>query len=190
MATPTHTRQWVLQNRPTSEPVLEGQNATFKLVTVAIPALGENQVLVKAKYLSNDAAQRVWINSAEETGRLYIPPVKIGEVMRCFAIAEVIESRSAKFPKGTLVKTRNGWAEYTVQDEANCQAVFDTPGINISHQLGALGIAGLTAYYGLVEIAKTKRGNTVVVSGAAGATGSMAVQVAKKILGCERVGSD
>jgi NADPH-dependent curcumin reductase CurA len=168
--------------------MLDGPNATFKLVNTRLEPLRSSQVLLKAKYFSNDAAQRVWINASKDTGRLYVKPVEIGEVMRCSAIAEVIESRSTKFPKGSLVKTMNGWSEFTVQDEDKCTALLDTPGINVTHQLGALGIGGLTAYYGLVDVAKTSKRDTVVVSGAAGATGSMAVQVAKKIIGCEKVG--
>ncbi|OBT42141.1 hypothetical protein VE00_08303 [Pseudogymnoascus sp. WSF 3629] len=187
MASSIHTRQWVLQNRPTTTPMLDGPNATFKLVNTRLEPLRSSQVLLKAKYFSNDAAQRVWINASKDTGRLYVKPVEIGEVMRCSAIAEVIESRSTKFPKGSLVKTMNGWSEFTVQDEDKCTALLDTPGINVTHQLGALGIGGLTAYYGLVDVAKTSKRDTVVVSGAAGATGSMAVQVAKKIIGCEKV---
>ncbi len=109
--------------------------------------------------------------------------------MRAFALAEVIDSKNPKFKKGDKVIANMGWAEYAVNDPQNLQLqpIQQLEGVNVTHYLGAFGFTGLTAYYGIKEIARAGPGDTVVVSGAAGATGSMVVQIAKKILGCKRV---
>ena len=103
------------------------------------------------------------------------------------SIAEVIESRSAKYSKGDKVRAATGWAEYSVKNEQECQACEDIPGLSVTHYLGAFGLTGLTAYYGTKIVARAAKGDTVVVSGAAGAAGSMVVQIAKKMLGCKKV---
>ena len=103
------------------------------------------------------------------------------------SIAEVIESKSTKYSKGDKVLAATGWAEYSVKNEKEYQACEDIPGLSITHYLGALGLTGLTAYYGTKIIARAGKEDTVVVSGAAGATGSMVVQIAKKMLGCKKV---
>ncbi|KJZ71217.1 hypothetical protein HIM_09360 [Hirsutella minnesotensis 3608] len=184
---PTETRQWVLKTQPLEGIELEGQNAIFKLETVPLPELNEGQVLVKTLYLSNDPAQRVWIAPLENRPRPYIPPVEVGQVMRASSLAEVIASRAESIPKGAMVKTRAGWAEYSVQDVQTVMVMPDPSPLSYTHYLGALGVTGLTAYIGMIEIGKVKSEDVVVVSAAAGATGSMAVQVAKKLLGCKKV---
>lgn len=107
--------------------------------------------------------------------------------MAASGIAEVVESRANHIPKGTLVTAYMGWTEYAVLDAKACTPVEKIPGVAITHFLGALGVPGLTAYYGIKEIVRAGPEDTVVVSGAAGATGSMVVQIAKKLLGCKRV---
>lgn len=110
--------------------------------------------------------------------------------MRARAVAEILESTSsdAKFAKGKLVLASTNWSEYVVLPAKDCQPAPPLPGgLSETHYLGALGLTGLTAYYGLAEVAAAKKDDVVVVSGAAGATGCMVVQIAKKMLGCKRV---
>ncbi|EXJ91279.1 hypothetical protein A1O1_04389 [Capronia coronata CBS 617.96] len=193
-STPTSTRAWIVANYPKGLPtftVPEGDanaNATFKLVERPLPALGPEQVLVKTLFLSNDPAQRVGIEPSIPPERLYTPPVKLNETMSALGLGEVIASTAASLPVGSIVYTRPGWTEYAVLDAAACQPRTPLPnGLSITHYLGAFGGPGLTAYYGLVVIGEAKQGMRVVVSGAAGATGSMVVQVAKNIVGCSQV---
>ena len=186
MTSPTKTRQWLLQNKPEGLPVLEGKDATFKLATADLPELSDGQILLKTLYFSNDPAQRVWISPSVDPDRLYMPPVEVGETMGSFAIAEVIDSK-ASLSQGTLVVARQDWAEYSVQDATACVPIEPVQGLNVTHFIGSLGFPGVTAYYGLTEIVKATKDDAVVVSGAAGATGNMAVQIAKKIIGCKYV---
>lgn len=190
MSGPKETRQWILTNPPTDSTYLSGPNQTFTLHTNPLPALQKDQILVKAIYYSNDPAQRMWITKDQDPKRLYMPPVVPGDVMRARAIAEVVESTSEKFTKGQHCLVGMGWAEYSVENVHNnprLQQFEEIEGLSITHFLGALGMTGTTAYYGLKEVVRTGPGDTVVVSGAAGATGSMVVQIAKKMIGCKRV---
>ena len=187
MSSPTETRQWILTNKPTDLPELSGPNQTFTLKTVSLPSLKDDQVLVKLLYLSNDPAQRGWITKGIDPERLYAPPVAQDAVMSARSIAEVVESKSPKYSKGAKLLANTGWAEYSVQNANNCQLCEDIPGSSVTHYLGAFGMTGLTAYYGTKIIARVGKEDTVVVSGAAGATGSMVVQIAKKMLGCKKV---
>lgn len=187
MSTPTTTRQWILQNKPLEFAVLDGEDPTFRLITADLPQLSENQVLVKTLYFSNDPAQRSWIKRDVIPERLYLPPVNIGSPMSAGGIAEVIESKTPEIPKGTLILAKVDWTEYSVLDAAKCTPIQPLPGLSITHFMGAFGLTGVTAYYGLREIAKVTKDDAVVVSGAAGATGSMAVQIAKKMLGSKYV---
>lgn len=109
--------------------------------------------------------------------RSYIPPVQIGEIMRGGAIARVTASKSSKYPPGTLVQALTGWAEYAYLTEAEIVTVPE--GGKITDALGVLGMTGLTAYFGILDVGKVKAGDFVVVSGAAGATGSVVGQIAK-----------
>ncbi|KAI9727562.1 MAG: hypothetical protein M1828_006504 [Chrysothrix sp. TS-e1954] len=179
-------RQWVLSERPTAMPTYSGPNPTFKLVEISTDALQAGEVLVKPKFYSNDPAQRAWISTVEE-GRLYTTPVQVGERMRARALAEVLESKSEKLKKGQLVSVGTGWVEQCVVKDSECTPVQELPGLSPTHYLGALGMTGVTAYYGLVHIARTQPTDAVVVSGAAGATGSMVVQIAKNLLHCKKV---
>lgn len=171
MSTPTSTRQWILASKPTSKPVFSGPSATFKLETNSLPSLEEGQVLLRTLYLSNDPAQRGWIEKNIEPERLYVPPVQEGDPMRAYGLCEVIESKAPKLSKGTKVVAFPDWSEYAVVDGSKCNPVQEIPGLPITAFLGALGSTGLTAYYGLVHIARAAKEDTVVVSGAAGAAG-------------------
>lgn len=177
----------MLTNKPTDFPELSGPNQTFTLKTASLPELKDDQVLLKSLYISNDPAQRGWITKGVDPERLYTPPVPQGSVMRARSVAEVVETKSSKYNKGNELLATTGWAEYSVQDAKDCQPCEDIPGLSITHYLGAFGLTGLTAYYGIKVIARAGKEDTVVVSGAAGATGSIVVQIAKHMLGCKKV---
>ncbi|KAJ9158004.1 NADP-dependent leukotriene B4 12-hydroxydehydrogenase [Coniochaeta hoffmannii] len=146
--------------------------------------LKPDQVLVENLYLSLDPAMRGWLNDA----RSYVPPVQIGEVMRGGTIARVLASTSANFKEGDLVSTFGPvWTEVLVLPAQQATPVHLPPGAKVTDGLGVLGMTGLTAYFGMTEIGQPKAGETVVVSGAAGATGSVAGQIAK-IAGARVVG--
>jgi NADPH-dependent curcumin reductase len=154
----------------------------FDYVEEAVPELSDGQVLVKILYVSLDPAMRGWMNE----GRSYVPPVQIGEVMRAATAGEVVESKSEKLAVGDSVSGWLGVQEYAVCDE---NAVFkvNAETAPLSNYVGALGMPGMTAYFGLLEVGAPKEGETVVVSGAAGAVGSLVGQIAK-LKGCRVVG--
>ncbi|KAH7056898.1 hypothetical protein B0J12DRAFT_595075 [Macrophomina phaseolina] len=187
---PTSTRQWILANEPNGAPVLSGPSSTFTLITADLPALQDGQVLGRVKYISNDPGQRGFIQNFIPPERMYVPTVPIGSPFRAGVIVEVLASRAPAIAVGqTAMSLHLGlWSEHVVLDAAACQ-VLDAgiPGIPVTHFLGALGAPGLTAYYGVVEVARARPEHTLVVSGAAGATGGMVVQIAKRLLGCARV---
>jgi NADPH-dependent curcumin reductase len=154
----------------------------FDYVEEPIPALEEGQVLVKISYVSLDPAMRGWMND----GRSYVPPVQIGEVMRAATAGQVVESKSDKLAVGDYVSSWLGVQEYAVCDESAAFKV-DTSAVPLATYVGALGMPGITAYFGLLDVGAPKEGETVVVSGAAGAVGSVVGQIAK-LKGCRVVG--
>jgi NADPH-dependent curcumin reductase CurA len=154
----------------------------FDYVEDPLPGLEDGQVLVEIMYVSLDPAMRGWMNE----GRSYVPPVALGEVMRAATAGRVVESNSQKLAAGDYVSGWLGVQEYAVCDE---NAVFkvDTELVPLPTYIGALGMPGVTAYFGLLEVGALKEGETVVVSGAAGAVGSVVGQIAK-LKGCRIVG--
>lgn len=148
----------------------------------AIPAIGEGEILIRNRYISLDPAMRGWMNDVPS----YVPPVQIGEVMRANAIGEVVESKNEHFPVGTIVVGVTGVQEYAKSTEKGLYKV-DNPVLPLPVYLGTLGMPGFTAYFGLLEVGQPKEGETVLVSGAAGAVGSVVGQIAK-IKGCRVVG--
>lgn len=173
-------RQWILSSRPTGM-VSASQ---FEQRVVDVPPLEAGQVLAQTLYLSFDPTQRAWM--AMET---YMPIVELGEPMRAGGIAQVIESRHAKFKPGDIVNTLCNWQEYLVfePDKPGLVPATKMPAHLDPALLLALSLTGLTAYFGLLDIGRPQAGDTVLVSGAAGATGSIVGQIAK-IKGCRVIG--
>lgn len=171
-------RQVTLAARPVGRP----KPTDFKLVTSPVPEPDDGQILVRTLYLSVDPYMRGRMNARKS----YAEPVEIGEVMTGEVVAEVVESRHAKYEAGDIVAARLGWQEYALADARDLRKV-DASLAPVSTALGVLGMPGLTAYFGLLEIGKPVSGDTVVVSGAAGAVGSTVGQIAK-IKGCNVVG--
>src|SRR5919201_1276832 len=177
---PQVNRQWRLKNRPSGMV----QPSDFEWSEAEVSRPGDGEFLVRNLYLSLDPAMRTWMTAA----RSYIPPVEIGEVMRGACVGEVIESRHEGYEPGERVLGTFGWQDYAVSNGGGAIPVNKVPdGVPPTLPLSVLGITSLTAYFGLKEIGKPKPGETVVVSGAAGATGSVAGQLAKH-WGCRVVG--
>lgn len=187
----THsTKQWILANKPTGAPILSGPDATFKLQITELPELKDGQVLCKVEYFSNDTGLRNFIQSTVAADRFYVPTVPLGSPMRSGVIATVIESLSPTYKAGDLVCDFHlgTWSERVILDAATCQPLPPLPnGLSPTHYLGAFGASGLAAYTGLYYAGEAKASDTIVISAAAGATGSMAIQIAAKLLKAKRV---
>jgi len=169
----TVNRQWVLRQRP------KGliQPGDLELVESSVPALKESEVLVRTIYLSLDPTNRTWMNDAEG----YLPPVGLGEVMRGLTLGVVEQSRSDRFKVGDIVTPMSGgWADYTVAQDTGLRPVHRASGLPLTANLSVLGMTGMTAYFGVTDVLKPQAGETLVISAAAGAVGSIAGQVAKQ----------
>ena len=175
---PLSNRQYRLAARPAGMVA----RSDFHFCEEDVRALADGEVLVKVLYVSIDPAMRGWMND----GKSYIAPVAIGEVMRAGGAGRVIDSRNAGFAPGDHVVGMLGVQEYAIGDGTRMHRV-DPSLAPLPRYLGALGMPGMTAYFGLLEVGKPVPGNTVVVSAAAGAVGSIVGQVAK-IKGCRAVG--
>ncbi|MEV0670960.1 NADP-dependent oxidoreductase [Mycobacterium sp. NPDC050441] len=183
----------------TTRPVWTLKQSDFTVDTASVPSPGPGQVVVKVLWLAFDPAQRGWMND----GPSYAPPVALGDVMRGHAVGEIVDSTDDAFPVGTLVHGNFGW-----QDYALCFPAADTigtlehvggntgtlpkahkvpEGVAPTGALGVLGTTGLTAYFGMIEIGQVRPGDVVLVSGAAGATGSVAGQIAR-LAGARTIG--
>ena len=171
-------RQLRLAARPVGEP----RSTDWQQVEEPVAEPGDGEFLVQVLYLSIDPAMRGWMNA----GKSYIRPVEIGEVMRAGAVGRVIASRHPEFSVGDHVSGSFGVQEYCVSDGRGVTKV-DPAMAPLPVYLGTLGMSGMTAYFGLLDIGRPEPGQTVVVSGAAGAVGNVVGQVAK-ILGCRVIG--
>lgn len=158
------------------------KEADFKLVESPVSKPGQGQVLLRTLYLSVDPYMRGRISGMKS----YAEPVNIGQVMEGGAVGQVVESTDPNFKTGDIVNGMWGWQEYAVADGSGLRKL-DPRLAPISTALGVLGMPGMTAYFGFLEICKPKAGETVVVSGAAGAVGSLVGQIAK-IKGCRAIG--
>jgi len=171
-------RRIVLAARPQGEP----RDEDFRLEAVDLASPGHDQVLLRTIYLSLDPYMRGRMNA----GPSYAPPVEVGQVMEGGTISAVVESRSPAFAPGDVVLGYTGWQEYAVASAESLRKL-DPARVPVSTALGVLGMPGLTAYTGLLNIGRPKPGETVVVGAASGAVGSVVGQIAK-IKGCRAVG--
>ena len=165
-------RRFVLRERPSGR-IGPG---TFELVEERIPAIVEGEALVRTQWISLDPTNRTWIRDTPT----YLPPVGIGEVMRALGLGRVVASKHPGYREGQLVQGLVGWLEWAVASEATpLLPVPDIAGVSPSAHLGVLGHTGLTAWVGMNDIGRPQPGETVVVSAAAGAVGSVAGQIAQ-----------
>ena len=168
---PESNRRFILRSRPEGRITSE----TFELVEDAIPEIKVGEALVRTLWISLDPANRGWLNDTPS----YVPPVGIGEVMRGGALGRVVASQNDAYREGQLVMGLLGWQEWAVaSDAAPLLPLVEVPGVSVGAYLGVLGINGLTAWVGLKDIGRPQPGETVVVSAAAGAVGSVAAQIA------------
>ncbi len=166
-----------LAERPTGLP----DDKTFRIVEQTVEAPEDGEVLVRVTYLSLDPAMRGWMDDR----RSYLPPVGIGDVMRGLAVGEVVQSRHPDFAVGDRVSGALGWQQFARINGKEVNKL--APGVDWKLALGPLGMVGMTAYFGLLDVGAPQEGETVLVSGAAGAVGSLVCQIAK-IKGCRVVG--
>jgi NADPH-dependent curcumin reductase CurA len=163
-------RRLVLAERPTGMV----DEKTVRVEEVDAPEPGPGEALARVRYLSIDPTIRTWMDDAPG----YLPPIAIDEVVRSGGIVEVVQSNSDSYKPGDLLFGFSGWQDYVIASEATgYQALPD--GVSPTLALSLFGITGLTAYFGLIDVGKVKEGDVVVVSGAAGATGSTVGQIAK-----------
>lgn len=168
----------ILKKRPVGEPTL----ADFGFLEEEMPKAGDGEILLKTKYVSVDPYLRGRMNDTKS----YAPSFQLQQPIQSGIVAEVVESENDHFPKGSFVSGILDWKEYQTSS-GDSLIPADPEAVSLSAYLGILGMTGLTAYLGLMEIGKPKSGETVFVSGAAGAVGSVVGQIAK-ILGCRVVG--
>ena len=172
------TRQFLLAAHPRGRALRDDD---FTLAEAPMPSPCPGQVLLKLRWLGFDPAQKGWMENFAD----YAAPMALGDVMRGSGIAEVVESRAPSLAVGDLVEGMMGWSEYLVADAAGLVPV--EPSLPPTSMLSLLGITGMTAWHGLFELGRPRVGDTVVVSGAAGATGSIVGQLAR-IAGCRVLG--
>ncbi len=170
-------RSLVLVSRP--EGLVGDDN--FEVRSGPVPTPGSDEVLIRVTWLSFDPTQRGWLLP----GGTYKAPLELGEVMQAYAVGQVVESNNSKFKPGVHVQGMLSWQDWHVSDGTDLTIVPE--GVEPKAMLGVYGTTGLTAYFGLTDVGQPVAGETVVVSGAAGATGSVAGQIAK-LLGCQTIG--
>ena len=172
-------KKMILVNRPTGIP----EKNTWSFEEELISDIKDGQILIKQQYISLDPAMRGWMNNSKS----YIPPVEIGTVMRAGTVGEVIQvNNNTNFKVGDFVSGWGGVQEYSISDGKNYSIIKDKNN-PIHRYLGALGMPGMTAYFGIINEGKIKSGDIVLVSAAAGAVGSLVGQIAK-IKGCKVIG--
>ena len=177
----TMNRQWLLASRPKGEPTVEN----FRLVETSVPELKDGEVLVRHHFMSLDPYMRGRMNDAKS----YAPPQPLDQVMQGGTAGVVAASKHAAFAVGDKVVGMGGWQEYSIVDGNQRGALrkVETAHIPLSAYLGTVGMPGVTAWYGLTKIIAPKAGETVVVSAASGAVGTVVGQLAK-VRGCRAVG--
>lgn len=171
-------KQMKLQKRPVGMPDAD----TWKLETNPIPEISDGEILVQNYYISLDPAMRGWMNDQKS----YIPPVQLGDVMRAGSVGEVVKSKNPKFSEGDFVSGWGGVQQYVKSDGAGWHKVYPKLA-PLPTFIGTLGMPGMTAYFGILEVGKLKEGDIVLVSAASGAVGSVVGQIAK-IKNCRVIG--
>jgi NADPH-dependent curcumin reductase len=164
-------RRIVLAERPSG--MVDEQ--TVRHEESEIPSAGDGEALARVRYLSIDPTIRTWMDDAPG----YLPPIGIDEVIRCGGIAEVLESNCSRYSPGDLLFGMTGWQDYVIADEGARTMQPLPAGVSATAALGILGVTGMTAYFGLLDVGRVKEGDVVVVSGAGGATGSTVGQIAR-----------
>jgi NADPH-dependent curcumin reductase len=172
-------RQVRLKSRPAGIP----EATDFEIVTVPVTDPGDGQILVRNIYLSVEPAMRGWVSAVAN----YSQPVALGAVMRSFTVGRIEQSRHADFAVGDFVTGMFGWQDYAIVEAKQIDRKIADRDLPVSTALGVLGLNGLTAYFGLLDVGQPKAGETVIVSTAAGSVGSCVGQIAK-IRGCRTVG--
>ena len=173
-------KKWVLKERPSGLV----KDSDFELVNEVLPKINEGEILLENLYLSFDPTQRGWLNDIPG----YLPPVQIGEVIRSGGIGKVIDSKNPEYKIGDLTFGLIGWQTHCLtKPDADDRFRVVPDLLPIPTMLNVMGSTGITAYYGLIELGEPKPGEIVLVSGAAGATGSVVVQIAK-LKGCHVIG--
>jgi len=172
-------RQVRLKSRPVGIP--EAQH--FEIVEAEVPDPKPGEFVVRNRFLSVDPAMRGWVNAAPS----YVRPVEVGEVMRAYTAGEVVASKHPRYKEGEAVMGQLGWQDYAVSDGRQIWRKVTETDLPLSLALGVMGLNGITAYFGLLDVGQPRPGDTVVVSTAAGAVGSAVGQIAK-IVGCRTVG--
>ena len=176
----SENRKFILKRRPNGNPVKDD----FSLVKEAIPDISDGEILVRNHFISLDPAQRGWMSDAPS----YMPPIPLGDSVRASAVGKVVQSKNPNFEPGQWVLGLNAIEEYSRVEEGGFTAPIDISLVpSPTNFLSILGAVGLTAYFGLLDAGEPKAGETVLVSGAAGAVGSAVGQIAK-IKGCRAVG--
>ena len=173
----TKNKKWILKKRPKG--LVEESN--FKFIEEELSELQDGEILIQTEYLSVDPTQRMWLTDMPG----YLPPIQIDEVIRSGGMGRVIKSKNERFDEGDLVNGFMGWQTHLISDGKGFTKVPEV--LPIPTMLNVLGLTGITAYFGLLDIGQPNEGDTVVVSGAAGATGSVVAQIAK-IKGCNVIG--
>jgi hypothetical protein len=164
-------RRLVLAQRPTGMV----DDSTTRLESEDVPTPGPGEALAQVRFISIDPTIRTWMDDAPG----YLPPIGVGEVIRSGGVAEIVQSNSSRYRTGDFVFGMTGWQDYVIADEGERAMQALPPGVSPTTALGAFGITGMTAYFGMLDVGRVTEGDVVVVSGAAGATGSTAGQIAK-----------
>ncbi len=172
-------RQFLLNAHPKGDL----KHSDFKLIDAEMPEAGEGEVLIKTMYLALEPAMKGWMENRAD----YVAPMHIGDLMRGNGVGRVIESNNPDYPEGAVVSGGFGWREYLTSNGKNVPLQKVPDGVPVTSVMSIMGITGLTAYFGLLDVGLAKEGDVVLISGAAGATGSCAGQIAKG-MGCKVYG--
>jgi len=171
-------RRMVLARRPSGMV----DETTTRLEDGPVPEAGPGEALIAVRFLSIDPTIRTWMDDAPG----YLPPIELGDTVRGGGVGEVVRSNSDRYAVGDLVVGMTGWQDYVIADEGSAAMQVIPPGIDPPLVLSVLGVTGMTAYFGMIDVGRVTEGDTVVVSGAAGATGCVAGQIAR-IRGADKV---